>query len=155
MTNNYVLKLIQRYAHIDEVETLKIYKSIDKKITHEDVTDILRDEQDPKFVELSDEGLLLFLDGLIVSRRGASKKKVKSKEKVYLNNNVILKKLRIAFDLKDEDMLELFSLVEVAMTKSELTPYFRKFGHANYKKCTDSMMKNFLKGYGKFKKNKN
>jgi uncharacterized protein YehS (DUF1456 family) len=152
MTNNYVLKLIQRAIDISEVDILKIYKSMDKKITKEDVEDILREEQDEKFILLSDDGFLLFLDGLIEWRRGKSKTKSKKVIKTYLNNNVILKKLRIAFDLKDEQMIKLFSLVEQEITSSELTPYFRKEGHVNFKRCSDSTLKKFIKGYGKLLK---
>lgn len=152
MTNNYILLLLKRAIDLSDEEILKIYKLVDKKITKDDVDDVLRTENDPKFILLSDEAMMLFLDALIIWRRGKSNKKPSKNQQVYFSNNIVMKKLRIAFDLKDEDVIELFSHVEVSISKSQLSAYFRKAGHENYKKCTDSMLKNFIKGSGKFLK---
>ncbi len=62
------------------------------------------------------------------------------------SNNVILKKLRIALNLKEEDLLEIFELADFEMTKPQITAMFRKKGHKHYKECQDQMMKKFLAG---------
>lgn len=151
MTNNYILILIQRAEKLSKMDILRIYKLIDKKITFEDVEDVLRAEQDEKFILLSDEGFGMFLDGLIIDNRGPSDKKRKN-TKFFLNNNVILKKLRIAFNLQDEDMIKAFELGEVSMIKSQLSSFFRKEGHPNYKRCSDTKLKSFIKGCGKLRR---
>lgn len=62
------------------------------------------------------------------------------------SNNIIMKKLRIALNLKEEDILEIFELAEFEMTKPQITAIFRKKGHKHYKECQDQMMKKFLAG---------
>jgi uncharacterized protein YehS (DUF1456 family) len=130
---------------LNKVDVLKSYKLVDKKITQEDVDDILRDPSDEKFILLSDEGFELFLNGFIVYKRGPSDKKAK-KQKIHFSNNIILKKLKIALDLKDEDIIQIFANDGLEITKSQLTAYFRRDGHANYRKCSDSLLKRFIKG---------
>jgi len=145
MTNNFVLISIMNAINLDKVSVLKAYKLVDKKVTQDDVEDILREEKDEKFILLSDEGFELFLNGLIAFKRGPSDKKAK-KQKINFSNNIILKKLKIALDLKDEDIIEIFSNDGLEITKSQLTAYFRRDGHINYRKCSDSLLKRFING---------
>lgn len=150
MTNNYVLTSIMESLGLDKVAVLKAYKLVDKKITSDDVDDILRDEKDEKFILLSDEGFELFLNGLIVYKRGPSDKKAK-KQKIYFSNNIVLKKLKIALDLKDEDIIQIFENDGLEITKSQLTAYFRRDGHVNYRKCSDALLKRFINGCKEYK----
>ncbi len=145
MTNNYILSSIMNSLKLDKVDILKAYKIVDKKIIQDDVDDILREPSDEKFILLSDEGFELFLNGFISYKRGPSDKKAK-KQKIYFSNNIILKKLKIALDLKDEDIVEIFAKDGLEITKSQLTAYFRRDGHINYRKCSDSLMKRFING---------
>jgi len=145
MENNFILKSIMEAFDLNKVDVLKSYKLIDKKVTQEDVDDILTDKNDEKFILLSDEGLELFLNGFIVYKRGPSDKKGKL-QKVELSNNLILKKLKIAYNLKDEDLIEIFANDGLEITKSQLTAYFRREGHQNYRKCSDALLKRFLNG---------
>lgn len=62
------------------------------------------------------------------------------------SNNMIMKKLRIALNLKEEGLLEIFELAEFEITKPQITAIFRKKGHKHYKECQDQMMKKFLIG---------
>jgi len=63
-----------------------------------------------------------------------------------LNNNAILKKLRIALDLKEDDMLAIMKLAGVVISKSELRALFRNKGHKHFKECGDQFLRNFLQG---------
>jgi len=148
MTNNYILSSIMDSVKLSKVDILKAYKLVDKKITQDDVDDILREPSDEKFILLSNEGFELFLNGLITYKRGPSDKKAK-KQKIYFSNNIILKKLKIALDLKDEDIIAIFENDGLEITKSQLTAYFRRDGHINYRKCSDSLFKRFIKGLKK------
>ncbi len=89
-----------------------------------------------------------FLDGLILYKRG--KKEIKSGQAKKLDspltNNTILKKLRIALELKEDDMLGILKLANIIVSKSELTALFRRDGHKNYKECGDQFLRKFLKG---------
>ena len=63
-----------------------------------------------------------------------------------LTNNDILKKIRIALELKDDDIVEILKLSDFEVTKSELGALFRKEDHPNYKECGDQLLRNFLNG---------
>jgi len=63
-----------------------------------------------------------------------------------MTNNDILKKLRVALQLKDDDIVKILSLVDFKTTTTELGAIFRKEDHPNYKECGDQLLRNFLNG---------
>jgi uncharacterized protein YehS (DUF1456 family) len=63
-----------------------------------------------------------------------------------LSNNDILKKIRVALQLKDEDIIHILKLADFEVSKSELSALFRKEDHPNYKPCGDQLLRNFLNG---------
>ena len=63
-----------------------------------------------------------------------------------LTNNDILKKLRVAHKLRDEDILDILKLVDFRMSKSELGAFFRNENHPKYMECGDQILRNFLNG---------
>lgn len=109
---------------------------------------LLKKEDESGCIECSPALMILFLDGLIIQKRGANKHQSVSPVKVEaaLNNNTILKKLRIALELKEEDMISIMNLVDIDISKSELSALFRNKEHKKYKECGDQFLRNFLKG---------
>ena len=106
-------------------------------------------EDEEGFTECSDRELEMFLDGLIIDRRGKKENAAADPnliKKADVANNMILKKLRIALDFKEADMLEMFRLGEFEISKSELSALFRNKNHKNYKECGDQLLKKFLNG---------
>lgn len=148
MTNNQILQEILNAIDFDIKQALQCFKKVDKKVSFEDVSDVLKTEDEENFIYLSDEALLMFLDGLIKLLRGPSDNKP---AKAYLTNNLILKKLRVAYNLKEEDILNIFSLSDIELTKSQLGSYFRKDTHPNFKKLSFSKLRKFLKGLKKYR----
>jgi hypothetical protein len=65
---------------------------------------------------------------------------------IPMTNNDILKKLRVALKLRDEDIVEILNLVEFRVTKNEVNALFRNEDHPNYKECGDQLLRNFLNG---------
>ncbi len=63
-----------------------------------------------------------------------------------LSNNDIMKKLRVAHKFRDEDIVKICSLVDFAVSKSELGAIFRNEDHAKYMECGDQILRNFLNG---------
>ena len=63
-----------------------------------------------------------------------------------LTNNDIFKKLRVALELRDDDIIKILSLVEFDISKTELSAIFRNEDHPNYKPCGDQLLRNFLNG---------
>ena len=117
-------------------------------ITPKEVLKLLKKEEEPGFVVCNDLLLGAFLDGLIVSRRGPTDQKPASvtEASVALNNNLILKKLRIALELNEEAMIAILAKAGVQISKSELSAMFRAKGHKNYQSCGDQFLRNFIRG---------
>lgn len=61
-----------------------------------------------------------------------------------MTNNDILKKLRVALMLRDDQIVEILELVDFRITKSELGAFFRAEDHENYMECGDQVLRNFL-----------
>ena len=63
-----------------------------------------------------------------------------------MTNNDILKKLRIALKLRDEDIIRILDLANFPVSKSEINALFQAEDHPNYKECGDQILRNFLNG---------
>ena len=85
-------------------------------------------------------------------KKRQAEKKIPEKN---LNNNIILRKLKIALNLKNDDMLELLTLADFKISKHELSAFFRKPGQSQYRECKDQILRNFLRGMQlKYRENK-
>lgn len=63
-----------------------------------------------------------------------------------MTNNEILKKLRIAFSMKDTDVQETLNKSGLNLSKTEINALFRNRDHRNYKHCGDQLLRRFLDG---------
>jgi uncharacterized protein YehS (DUF1456 family) len=63
-----------------------------------------------------------------------------------LTNNDILKKLRVALKLRDDDIVAILKLADFRISKSELGAFFRKEDHPKYMPLQDQILRNFLNG---------
>ncbi|MFL9837442.1 DUF1456 family protein [Flavobacterium sp. ST-75] len=63
-----------------------------------------------------------------------------------MNNNDIFKKLRVALQLRDDQIVEILQLVDFRISKPELGAFFRNENHPNYMECGDQVLRNFLNG---------
>jgi uncharacterized protein YehS (DUF1456 family) len=148
MTNNDLLRRL-RYALNLKGETIAELCTLGgHDIGPIDVLKLLKKEDETGFVVCDDTVMGAFLDGLIVSRRGAHDPKPGSAKttEMALNNNLIMRKLRIALELNDEAMLAILGKAGVKLSKPELSAMFRAEGHRNYKPCGDQMLRNFIRG---------
>ncbi len=143
MENNRVLKEIQEAFNLKDLTMVLIYKKADETITKEDALDVLKDPSEDGFVRLNDEGLSLFLDGFIIYKRGEIQHRG---VEGALTNNKIVKKLRVACNYKDEDMIQAFKRGGKDLKKSELSAFFRREDHKNYKELRDKYLLFFLRG---------
>jgi uncharacterized protein YehS (DUF1456 family) len=117
-------------------------------ITPVEVLKLLKKEEETGFAVCDDPVMGAFLDGLIISRRGPHGHRPASGPEAAgaLNNNIILRKLRIALELNEEAMRSLLAKAGVQISKSELSAMFRATGHKNYKPCGDQFLRNFIRG---------
>lgn len=65
-----------------------------------------------------------------------------------------MKKLRVALKFTDDDIIEVLSLVDFKVSKTELGAIFRKDDHPNFKPCGDQILRNFLNGLIIYKRGK-
>lgn len=148
MINNDVLRSIRYMLDLSDIKVVEITKLADPAFPLEkaDVQAFLRKDDDPEYAECSNAVLAHFLDGLIVYCRGRDESLPPRPVEKRVNNNVVLKKLRVAFALKDVDMHEIFASAGFPISRPELTALFRQPGHTNYRVCGDQLLRNFLKG---------
>ena len=145
MINNDILRRIRYTFDFSDPKLIEIFGLADRKVTREDINAWLQKEDGPDFKECGDEDMAIFLNGLITFRRGKREGEQPKPEK-RINNNIIFRKLKIALDLKADDILEILALAEVEISNHELSAFFRKQGHKNYRACNDQILRNFLKG---------
>lgn len=63
-----------------------------------------------------------------------------------MNNNDIFKKLRVALQLRDDQIVEIMQLVDFRISAAELGAFFRNADHPKYMDCGDQVLRNFLNG---------
>ena len=63
-----------------------------------------------------------------------------------LNNNDIIKKLRVAHKLRDEDIIKICALKDFKVSKGEINALFRNENHPKFMSCGDQFLRNFLDG---------
>lgn len=90
-----------------------------------------------------------FLDGLIYFKRGKNDKHPRPPVQLPVTNNQILKKLRVAFKLREENILHLLKKEGMTVSSSELNALFRDQRHRNFKPCGDQLLRYFLRGLTK------
>ena len=151
MNNNDILRRLRYALDISDIKMSQIFELGGEAVPVEKLKDILKKEHEEGYFTVTNESLKKFLDGFIVFKRGPLDNKTPQEETFHPkknsnNNNIILKKLRIALNFRSEDMLKVFKLGEVEMSESELTALFRKPDHKNYRECGDKYIRTFLKG---------
>jgi uncharacterized protein YehS (DUF1456 family) len=145
MLNNDVLRRIRYILDLNDAKVIEICALGDLEVSREKISKWLKKDDDAEYKVCTAVELASFLNGLISEKRGSKEgdKPVPEKE---LTNNIVLKKLKIAFDLKGDEILEILMLADLRVSKHELTAFFRKPAHKNYRKCKAQILRNFLMG---------
>ena len=145
MTNNDVLRRIRYTFNFNDSKMIDIFGLAGLEVTRAQISDWLKKEEDPEHQKLDDKQMAIFLNGLIVEKRG-KKDGPQPEPETTLNNNIIFRKLKIALNLQAEDVLKLVNQADFRMSKHELSAFFRKPGHKHYRECKDQILRYFLKG---------
>ena len=148
MINNDVLRSVRYMLDLSDAHVANLVQYADPTVVLErdEVQAYLLREDEPGFAPLDDRLLGLFLDGLVVHCRGARSDAPPRPPEKRVNNNVVLKKLRVAFELKDVDLVDIFASAGRPVTKPELSALFRQPGHKNFRLCGDQLLRCFLRG---------
>lgn len=136
-----------RYAlHMKNSEVKELFELADMEITLPQVVSLLKKEEQEGFEACTPEQLHAFLDGLITKRRGKKDGPAPKINRSRIDNNMILRKLRIAFELRDTDVIATLKLTGFNLSKAELGAMSRRKKHHNYTACGDQVLRNFLRG---------
>jgi uncharacterized protein YehS (DUF1456 family) len=146
MMNNDVLRSVRYMLDISDGKIVDITRLGGFEVSKTDVIAFMKKEEEEGYLDCSDEIMAHFLDGLVIFKRGKDDSRAPQPVELPITNNTVLKKLRVAFELKEEDMHAILKSVEFPVSKPELSALFRKFGHSNYRTCGDQLLRNFLKG---------
>ncbi len=157
MRNDEVIKSIRHILDLQDAKIADILKLADYQPDRDEVSEIFKDDKgtitkiDGTVIEKDTPHKLTahFLDGLIFHLRGKSDKHPPQPIEVPVTNNIVLKKLRVAFKLKDTDIIELLKGEGLSISKSELGAFFRDDNHRNYKPCGDQVLRYLLRGLAK------
>ena len=145
MTNNDILRRIHYIFDFDDAKMIAVFGLTNHLVSKEQISEWLKKDDDPEYQACSDTQLAIFLNGLIIDKRGRKDGAQPEPEK-RLTNNIILNKIKIALNLKAEDVLEILQLAGFQLSKHELSAFFRKPGHKHYRECKDQILRNFLNG---------
>ncbi|MEH7443003.1 DUF1456 family protein [Bacillus sp. JJ1122] len=161
MENNDILIRLRYAQDIKNVDMVEIFKLGGVNVTKDEVLKMLKKpeeevygaidvEENDDYIKCNNKTLESFLNGFITFKRGKQDPKPGQPEIPALTNehvnNMLLKKLKIALSMTSEDMLDIFKMAGISVTKGELGALLRKPGHKNYKECGDKFARNFLKG---------
>jgi uncharacterized protein YehS (DUF1456 family) len=148
MTYNDIVRRSRYALNINDRDMMEIFRLGKHPMELPGLKDLLKKDDEAGFVVCSGKVLGPFLDGFIIYKRGrqetagAQAKRPESQ----LTNNLILRKIRIALALKEDDMLGILKLVNITLSRSELSAFFRDKEHKNFKACGDQVLRNFLNG---------
>lgn len=122
-----------------------IFAAAEATVTTEQVIAWLTKEGEQEFVKISDTEFATFLNGFINTKRG-KREGAQPIPESKLNNNIIFMKLRIALNMKAEDVIATLALVDFDLSKHELSAFSRKVDNKHYRVCNDQILRLFLTG---------
>ena len=145
MDNNDILRRLRYAFDFDDTTMISLFAQADYTVTRAEVSNWLKKEDHEEYVSLHDKQLATFLNGFINHKRGRREGPQPVPEKT-LNNNLVLRKLRIALNYKDEDIIAVMELAGQRVSKPELSALFRKPDHRHFRYCRDQFLRNFIHG---------
>ena len=152
MKTNELLRHLRKLLALNEDGMAELFRLGHCETDPATVRNWLRHDNEAGYAICPDEAMARFLEGLILSRRGPKQDGTAPAPEWPLDNNRTLKKLRIAFELKNDQMHGLFADQDQPLTKQELDALFRKPGHRNFQVCSDSLLRIFLQGLTQYQR---
>ncbi len=145
MIYNDVLRRIRYTFDFSDDQMISMFALTGYTVSRAEISNWLKKEDDADFALINDKFLAIFLNGFIIHQRGRQEGQEPVVEK-RLTNNIILRKLKIALQLKDDDILAILNLVGFHLSRHELSAFFRKTDHPHYRLCKDQVLRNFTYG---------
>ena len=145
MTHNDVLRSIRYLLNVSDAALVDIIRLGDGEVSRTEIVAFLKREEDDGYQACGEVVLAHFLNGLVTYKRGKQAGRPPQSVEVPVTNNTVLKKLRAAFQLKDDDIIALLEKTGLRVSKTELSAFFRRTDHRNYRECGDQILRNLLK----------
>ncbi|MBN1970908.1 MAG: DUF1456 family protein [Candidatus Delongbacteria bacterium] len=145
MDNGDIFRRLRYILDLDDSSIVETFRSGGLEVEWSKIYSWLKKDDDPAYTKMHDKNLAHFLNGIIISKRGKKDDQPMIAEK-KLDNNLIIKKLKIAFNLKSEDIVKLLDLTNLIVSENEVTAFFRRKDHKHYRECKDQFLRAFLKG---------
>jgi len=145
MTNNDILRRIRYAFDFSDSKMIALFKAAELEVTREQISGWMKKDDDPDLQDLDTPTLATFLNGLINNKRG-KREGPQPKPEQRLSNNTVLRKIKIALNYIDDDLLEIIALGGQKLSKHELSAFFRKPDHKHFRLCMDQVLRNFLTG---------
>lgn len=140
MKNNALLQTICQALALSEQDLCELFQLCDRTLAAAQSAELL--------AECSNEQMRCVLEGLILAKRGPRQDgEPPSLDDRDVSNNELLKKLRIAFNLQQEDMQLKFEKGGARLSRGEFGGLFRKPGSKNFRPCSDELLLQFLDGF--------
>ena len=147
MTNNDILKRLRYALNFDNVTMIEMFRRAGVGMTQSRIDAMMKKDEEEGFEHCPRSLLGSFLDGFVAYRRGPRPDSGSGpKKNLPLTNNVILRKLKIAMELRDEDIVAIMQLAGDDVSKAEISALLQKPDHKNYKECRDQFLRTFIKG---------
>ena len=146
MVSNDILRSVRYILKINNNDLVRIFALGEVEVTAEQLAPWLRKEDEEGFVRCPDILLSRFLNGLIYDKRGRDESAPALVVERRINNNIMLKKLRIAFSLKTDDILAILTQQQFRIGMAEITAMMRAPEHKNFRECGDQFLRYFLRG---------
>jgi uncharacterized protein YehS (DUF1456 family) len=146
MVLNDVLRSLRYALQVTDSGVADLVREGGGATTPQDVIAYQKRDDEPGFKPCPDVVLSAFLTGVIVQRRGRREGAAPRPPQQRLDNNAVLKSLRIAFELEEADILSMMTAAGFQVSRPELSALFRKPDHQNYRPAGDQFLRNFLKG---------
>jgi len=148
MISNDVLRSVRYLLDLPDARIVDVVHLADPAfdLSPDEVRAWLLREDEPGYKECPNAALARFLDGLIVHLRGRDESRPPPPIAARVTNNLVLKKLRVAFALKDTDVQDVFRAADFSISTAEIGALCRQPGQRNYRACGDQILRNFLKG---------
>jgi len=143
-----VLRRLRYTFNYNDKQMIALFSSAGLQVSREQVSQWLKKDDDTNFVNCMDSQLAYFLNGFINEKRGKKEGPNAVAEK-RLSNNIILTKLKIALNLKAEELIELLETVGFRLNKPELSAFSRRADHQHYRECKDQVLRNLLQAIDK------
>lgn len=145
LTNNDILRRLRFTFDFSDDQMMALFKLADRDVTRAMVSSWMKKDNDSDYQVMRDIDLAVFLNGLIIDKRG-KREGSEPKPEQKLNNNIIFRKLKIALRLQYSDIQDIYKLVGKDVSEHEISAFFRKPGQNQYRVCQDQFLRNFIYG---------